>query len=78
MQVILPERAIKCLFYGFMTYAERIFAKMLYPDPDNPQIKNYKHQISNKSQISNKINCQLFEILSFGHCNLFGICFFVV
>jgi len=51
MQVKLLERVIKCLFYDFMTYAERIFAKILYPDPDNPQITNYKHQITNKSQI---------------------------
>jgi hypothetical protein len=25
-------------------------------------------------QISNKIKRQLFEILNFGHCDLFGIC----
>ncbi len=46
MQVKLPERGIKCLFYGFMTYVERIFAKILYPDPDNPEITNLKFFIT--------------------------------
>jgi hypothetical protein len=31
---------------------------------------NYKHQITNKLQISNRINRQLFGILNFGHCDL--------
>ncbi len=44
------------------------------PNPDNPKITNYKHQITNKFQISNKIKSQLFGILNFGHCDLFGIC----
>jgi len=44
------------------------------PNPDIPEITNYKHQITNKFQISNKIKNQLFEILNFGHCDLFGIC----
>jgi len=46
----------------------------LSPDPDKPEITNYKHQITNKFQISNKIKNQLFGILNFGHCDLFGIC----
>jgi hypothetical protein len=37
-------------------------------------IPNLKHQITNKFQISNKIKSQLFGILNFGHCDLFGIC----
>jgi len=45
------------------------------PNPDKPEITNYKHQITNKFQISNKIKYQWFEILNFGHCDLFGICF---
>jgi hypothetical protein len=40
------------------------------PNPDIPEITNYKHQITNKFQISNKINRQLFGILKFGHCDL--------
>jgi len=44
------------------------------PDPDNPEITNYKHQITNKCQISTKIKSQLFGILNFGHCDLFVIC----
>ena len=40
------------------------------PNPDIPEITNYKHQITNKFQISNKIKNQLFEILNFGHCDL--------
>ena len=47
------------------------------PNPDKPEITNYKHQITNKfqisiSKISNKIKSQLFGILNFGHCDLFG------
>jgi len=38
------------------------------PIPDTPEIKNYKHQITNK------FKSQLFGILNFGHCDLFGIC----
>jgi len=44
------------------------------PNPYKPEITNYKHQITNKFQISNKIKTQLFGILNFGHCDLFGIC----
>ena len=43
------------------------------PDLDKPEITNYKHQITNKFQIANKIKGQLFGILDFGHCDLFGI-----
>jgi hypothetical protein len=43
------------------------------PNPDKPEITNYKHKIANKFQISNKIKSQFFGILSFGHCYLFGI-----
>ncbi len=48
---------------------------MVYPNPDKPEITNYKHQITNKFQIyniqiSNKIKSQLFGILNFGHCDL--------
>jgi len=45
------------------------------PNPDKPEITKYKHQITNKFQISNKIRRQLFGILNFGHCDLFGICY---
>ena len=46
-------------------------AKIIYKglNPDKPEITNYKHQISNK------IKSQLFGILNFGHCDLFGICY---
>jgi hypothetical protein len=44
------------------------------PNPDKPEITNYKHQMTNKFQISNKIKKQLFGILNLGHCDLFGIC----
>ena len=44
------------------------------PNPDKPEITNYKHQITNKFQLSNKIKSQLFGILNFGHCDLFVIC----
>jgi len=39
------------------------------------KIPNYKHQITNKSQIP-IINDQnfMFEISNFGHCDLFDIC----
>jgi len=37
-------------------------------NPDKPEITNYN------IQISNKIKRQLFGILNFGHCDLFGIC----
>ena len=43
-------------------------------NPNKPEITNYKHKITNKFQISNKIKRQLFGILNFGHCDLFGIC----
>ena len=43
------------------------------PNPDKPEITKYKHQITNKFQISNEIRHQLFGILNFGHCDLFGI-----
>ena len=39
-------------------------------NPNKPEITNYKHQITNKFQISNKIKRQLFGILNFGHCDL--------
>jgi hypothetical protein len=38
------------------------------PNPEKPAITNYKYQITNK------IKRQLFGILNFGHCDLFGIC----
>jgi hypothetical protein len=38
------------------------------PKPSKPEITNNKHQITNK------IKSQLFGILNFGHCDLFGIC----
>jgi len=45
---------------------------------DKPEITNYKHQIkfipNYNIQISNKISSQSFEILNFGHCDLFSIC----
>jgi len=49
------------------------------PNPEKLEISNFKHQITNKFQIyniqiSNKIKRQLFGILNFGHCDLFGIC----
>ena len=42
------------------------------PNPNRPEITNYKHQITNKFQIyniqiSNKITGQLSGILNFGH-----------
>jgi hypothetical protein len=39
------------------------------------KIPNYKHQITNKSQIQifNDQN-YMFEISNFGHCDLFDIC----
>ena len=40
------------------------------PNPDKPEITNYKHQMTNKFQISNKIKKQLFGILNLGHCDL--------
>jgi len=48
--------------------------EMQMPNPDKPKITNYKHQITNKFQISNNIKSQLFRILNFDHCDLFGIC----
>jgi len=45
------------------------------PNPDKPEITIYKHQITNKFQISIKIKSQLFGILNFGHCDLFGFCY---
>jgi hypothetical protein len=44
------------------------------PNSYRSEITNYKHQIPNKFQISNKIKRQLFGILNLGHCDLFGIC----
>ncbi len=38
------------------------------PNPDKPEITNYKHQITNK------IKSQVFGILNFSHCDLFDIC----
>ena len=47
--------------------------EMQMPKPDNPG--NNKLQAPNDNiQISNKIKSQLFGILNFGHCDLFGIC----
>ena len=43
-------------------------------NPDKSKITNYKHQITNKSQISIKTKLLLFGILNLGHCDLFGIC----
>jgi hypothetical protein len=40
------------------------------PNPDKPEITNYKHQITNKFQISTKFKRQLFGFLNFGHCDL--------
>ena len=37
-------------------------------NPDKPEKTNYN------IKRSNKIKPQLFEILNFGHCDLFGIC----
>jgi hypothetical protein len=48
------------------------------PNPDKPEITNYKHQITNPNiQISNKIRRQLFGILNFGIviCLVFVICY---
>jgi len=36
----------------------------------NPKLQEPNYNI----QISNKIKNQLFAILNFGHCDLFGIC----
>jgi hypothetical protein len=44
------------------------------PNLVKPEMTNYKLQITNKFQISNKIQSQLFGILNLGHCYLFGIC----
>ena len=48
------------------------------PNPDKPEITNYKHHLILKLgqiiQISNKIKSQLFGILNFDHCYLFVIC----
>ena len=49
------------------------------PDPHKPEMTNYKHQITNKFQISIsksqiRSKAKLLEILNFGHCDLFGIC----
>jgi hypothetical protein len=47
------------------------------PDPDQAEITNYKHQITNKFQypkLSNKIKNQLFGNLNFGRRDLFDIC----
>ena len=40
----------------------------------NYEIPNFKHQITNKSQISIFNDQNMFEILNFGDCNLFDIC----
>jgi len=45
---------------------------LILPNPDKPEIANYKHQITNK------IKSQLLGILNFGHCDLFGICDFLI
>jgi len=42
------------------------------PKPDNPGNNKLQAPIDN-IQISNKIKSQLFGILNFGHCDLFGI-----
>jgi hypothetical protein len=39
--------------------------------PNNPKTPNYKHQMTNKFQISNKIKRHPVVILNFGHCDLF-------
>ena len=41
-----------------------------FANPEKGEIANYKHQITNKFQISNKIKRQLVGILNFGHCDL--------
>jgi hypothetical protein len=46
----------------------RGFSGFHQPNPDKPEITNYN------IQILSKIICQLFGILNFGHCDLFGIC----
>ena len=38
------------------------------------EIPNYKHQITNKSQIPILNDQNRFGILNFGHCDLFEIC----
>jgi hypothetical protein len=43
-------------------------------NPDKLQITNYKHQITNKSQISNTIKNLFWGILNFDRCDLFVIC----
>jgi len=44
----------------------------LHPNPDKPEITNFKHQITNKNKN------QLFGILNFSHCDLFVICFLII
>jgi len=69
----------KCCIPNTSKYLITYF--LVHPNPDKPEITNYKHhlilklgQINYNIQISNKIIRQLFGILNFGHCDLFGIC----
>jgi len=57
----------------FATKCTKMIDKGL--NPGTPEITNYNGQIPNDNiQFSIKIKRQLFGILNFGHCDLFGIC----
>jgi len=64
------------LVWKFLLSAKKVSLKL---NLDKPEITNNKHQITNKFQITiskSQIRSkrQLFGILNFSHCDLFGIC----
>jgi hypothetical protein len=65
------------VFFNFFYLHNNLTTKSL--NSNKPEITNHKQQITNRfqiynSQISNKIELELFGILKLGHCDLFGIC----
>ncbi len=62
---LLELKSIEYLNLTFIIqYSTFDICKCFSPNPDNPKITNYKHQILSK------IERQLFGILNLGHCDL--------
>jgi hypothetical protein len=55
--------------------ARRTIRKALKHRKPTFEIPNYKHQITNKSQIPIINHQNMFGISNFGHCDFFDICY---
>jgi len=71
----MKEDRVPSLFFSLLKHDLFFFVLISQKRSMNKyKIAISKHQITNKSQISIFNDQNMFGILNFGHCNLFGIC----